>query len=221
MVKLCRGRQRNGNRRPTCKDAKYKHACHYLLSSYVTLSEFALSRSISVNSTSVLHSQIRTRCPLPLHNLTTKNARLPSNSYLPSRRVSDFGLSRIKIMGIQNLLMKNRFKKCTEMLKYWSIWKDQCFFYTLANFCVEWSNLRSKIFDVKCLFWRIEAGSRQPFYYIKTSRRSGWHLWDGDRLLSILADKRLSEKISSHKIQSLVCNQFLGIQWTMSTVQAG
>ena len=31
----------------------------------------------------------------------------------------------------------------------------------------------SKIFDVKCLFWRIETGSRQPFYYIKTSRRSG------------------------------------------------
>ena len=51
--------------------------------------------------------------------------------------------------------------------------KDQCFFYTLANFCVERSNLRSKIFDVKCLFWRMEAGSRQPFYYIKTSRRSG------------------------------------------------
>ena len=53
------------------------------------------------------------------------------------------------------------------------MYMERSVFLLHARFCVERSNLRSKIFDVKCLFWRIEAGSRQPFYYIKTSRRSG------------------------------------------------
>ena len=38
--------------------------------------------------------------------------------------VSDFGLCRIMIMGIQKSIAE----------KYWRIWKDQCFFYTLGAF---------------------------------------------------------------------------------------
>ena len=83
--------------------------------------------------------------------------------------VSDFGLSRIKIMGIQKSIEEKIGSKMHREVKL-LMYMKRSVFYTLANFCVERSNLRGKIFDVKCLFWRIEAGSRQPFYYIKTSR---------------------------------------------------
>ena len=101
--------------------------------------------------------------PPPLRILTAYDARLLS--WLGSRRAT---LEVHRKWGV-GLYCENIGSKIVYGVKIalYESTKDRCFFYTIAKFRGEYRSLRRRIFNAKYLYWRIGAGSRQPFYYFK------------------------------------------------------
>ncbi len=70
--------------------------------------------------------------------------------------------------GFRNILLKIIPNILGHVEIAW-MFEDGCFFYTLANFYREQSNLKGIFFELKCSYRRFRNGSRQPLFLYYTS----------------------------------------------------